>query len=444
MAVFKAARHRISFEGRIYLLALFAGLPGSIVAMVLLWTGRFPTEVQWTVTILIFATWFFLAAKVREKIVYPLRTFSNLLAAMREGDFSVRARDADIEDAFGEVLLQVNAMGQTLQEQRLSALDATNLLRKVLEEIDVAIFAFDGNRLLRLVNRAGERLLQDHSKRITGLTAEAVGLSEYLDREQFFVIRSTFPGGTGQWGVRRTEFRERGIQHQLLVIADLTRPLREEELLAWQRLVRVLGHEINNSLTPLKSIAASLTQIVQRDALPPDWRDDMLSGLNVIGTRSESLGRFIGSYARLARLPQPRFESVNVNDWVRRVSAMDTRIAVNVEPGPDCTIPGDPDQLEQMLINLIQNAVDASLDSGGQVTVRWIVRRQEVEIIVEDEGPGLANEANLFVPFFTTKPNGSGVGLVLSRQIAEAHGGTLVLRNRQEGTGCEASFRLHV
>ena len=443
MRVKKWTSH-ISFERRIFLLALCAGLPGSIVAITLLWYDDHSAKVQWTLTTLIVCFWFGFASAVREKIVFPLRTFSNLLAALREGDFSFRARGADFEDALGEVLSQVNAMSQTLREQRLSALDATTLLRKVIEEIDVAIFAFDTGHLLRLVNRAGERLLGTTSERIIGLSAENLKLAAYLNGEPSYTVRASFPGGIGQWGVRRSEFRERGVPHQLLVIADLTRPLREEELQAWQRLVRVLGHEINNSLTPLKSISGSLADLITRDPLPDDWRDDVKRGLSVIGSRSESLSRFTGAYARLARLPRPRFEPIDVSEWVNRVARLDQRIVVKVEPGPDCVIPGDPDQLDQMLINLVRNAIDASLETGGGVSLRWLSRSGQIDVLVEDEGLGLASEGNLFVPFFTTKPHGSGIGLVLSRQIAEAHGGTLVLRNRDGARGCQARFRLQV
>ncbi len=440
MAGFK----RLSFESRIHLLALGAGLPGSAVALVLLWFGGYSPKVQWTLTALILGGWFGFASAVREKIVFPLRTFSNLLAALREGDFSFRARGADFEDALGEVLQQVNAMGQTLRDQRLSALDATTLLRKVMEEIEVAIFAFDSGHLLRLVNRTGEKLIGRNAERIMGLPADAIGLAPYLEGEPSCTVRATFAGGSGQWGVRRTEFRERGAPHQLLVISDLTRPLREEELQAWQRLVRVLGHEINNSLTPLKSISGSLTDLVKRDPLPEDWRDDIERGLRVIGNRSESLSRFTRGYARLARLPRPRMEPVSVAAWIQRVAALEDRLRVQVDAGPECVIPGDVDQLDQMLINLLCNAADASLETGGGVSVRWTVSKGQVEVLVEDEGLGLANDSNLFVPFFTTKPRGSGIGLVLSRQIAEAHGGTLVLRNRTGIRGCEAVFRIGV
>jgi two-component system, NtrC family, nitrogen regulation sensor histidine kinase NtrY len=218
--------------------------------------------------------------------------------------------------------------------------------------------------------------------------------------------------------------------------------LRAEERSAWQRIVRVLGHEINNSLAPIKSIAGSLGSLTRREERPADWEEDLRSGLQVIESRSESLGRFMGAYARLARLPRPSVGPVRVADWVHRVAALETRLEVRVHPGPTVVVTADGDQLDQLLINLLHNAVDAALETGGGVQVGWSTRAGVVEVVVEDEGPGLPDPGNLFVPFFTTKASGSGIGLVLSRQIAEAHGGALVLEPRKDARGARASLRL--
>jgi two-component system, NtrC family, nitrogen regulation sensor histidine kinase NtrY len=431
-----------SHEGRVVLLAVLAGLPGSIVALWMVWTAD-PAyaKVQWTLTVLIVGAWLGFALAVRERVVFPLQTISNLLGALREGDFSVRGRSPRPDDALGEVMREVNTLGSTLREQRLGAMEATTLLRTVMREIAVAIFAFDENQRLRLVNRAGERLLAAPAERLLGQTAGELQLDVCLDGPAVTTLQTAFPGGAGRWGVRRTRIREHGLPLELVVIADLTQALSEQELHAWQRLVRVLGHELNNSLTPIKSIAGSLESIVARETLPDDWRDDMRRGLNVIMSRSDSLSRFIGAYARLAKLPRPQLQPLSVADCVGRAVSFETRLPVNVEAGPVSTIRGDPDQLEQVLINLLRNATDASLTTNGRVTVGW-QRDTMLEIWVKDEGPGLSSTANLFVPFFTTKPGGSGIGLVLSRQIAEGHGGALSLENRMDGPGCVARLRL--
>ena len=437
-----ARRSRIVHEQRIFLMALAAGLPAVIAVMVILWGGDYTAKVRWTLSVLVFGFWLGFAAAIKERVASPLRTLANLLEAMREGDYSIRARGARGEDALGEVMQQVNAMSGTLRAQRLGALEATTLLRKVMEEINVAVFAFDAGHRLKLVNRAGERLLAQPAERLINLSAEDLGLADFLDGEPARTSQRSFPGGAGRWGVSRASFREGGLPHQLLVLSDLTRPLREEELQAWQRLVRVLGHELNNSLTPIKSIAGSLENLVGRNPPPEDWREDMSRGLAVIAARSEALSRFMTSYARLARLPRPTFGPVRVPEWVQHVAGLETRLAPKVLPGPDVTIQADRDQLEQLLINVLRNAVDASLETGGAVTVGWARNGSQIEVVVLDEGPGLSNTANLFVPFFTTKPGGSGIGLVLSRQIAEAHGGALTLEDRKPGPGCQARLIL--
>jgi signal transduction histidine kinase len=217
--------------------------------------------------------------------------------------------------------------------------------------------------------------------------------------------------------------------------------LREEELKAWQRLVRVIGHELNNSLAPIKSIAASLGSLLNRPKTD-DWQEDMQQGLSVIGSRAESLSRFMSAYARLAKLPEPTLAPVSVSDWVQRAAGLETRLPVAVAAGPELTVQADGDQLDQLLINLIRNAADAADETGGGVRVGWSKNRRYLEVWVEDDGPGLSSEANLFVPFFTTKPGGSGIGLVLCRKITEAHGGSLTLENRQGPPGCVAKLRL--
>jgi two-component system nitrogen regulation sensor histidine kinase NtrY len=436
----RPARH----DRRILVMALAAGFPAVLTALILLWDGSYPARVQWTLTVVIAGFWFGFSHALRERVVFPLQTLSNLLAALREGDFSIRARGAARDDALGEAMLEVNSLGQILREQRLGALEATALLRTVMAEIEVAIFAFDGEQKLRLVNRAGERLLAQPAERLVARNASDLGLADCLSGESTRTLQMSFPGGAGRWEVHRSTFRERGAPHQLLVLSDLSRALREEERQAWQRLVRVLGHELNNSLAPIKSIAGSLESLVIRDTQPADWKEDMRRGLGVIAARAASLNRFMEAYSRLARLPLPRLEQLSLSALVKRVVSLETRMTVDMSPGPEITIRADGDQLEQLLINLVRNAVDASIETGGRVSVGWRRTRVRVEVWVEDEGPGLSNTSNLFVPFFTTKPGGSGIGLVLSRQIAEAHGGTLTLENRRNEHGCEACLRLPI
>jgi two-component system, NtrC family, nitrogen regulation sensor histidine kinase NtrY len=435
---------RLKHERRVLWLALLTGLPGLLLALALLWLGDFAPRTQWMLTIIVVVAWLALAAALREQVIRPLQTISNMLAALRERDFSMRARGSNPADALGLLLLELNGLGEDLRGQRLGALEATALLRRVMEEIDVAVFAFDSSQALRLVNRAGAALLGRPREQLLGRGAEELGLGPCFAADAPAVVDLELAGARGRWEVRRGTFRQEGIPHELLVLADVSRTLSREERQAWQRLIRVLGHELNNSLAPIKSLAQSLAELVRRDPPPADWRKDLESGLGVIGSRAESLSRLMAAYARLARLPVPRLEPLSVVEWVQRVTALETRRVVVVCPGPDVTIQADGAQLDQLLINLVRNAVDASLESDVEVEVSWAARNGLLEVWVRDGGPGLADTGNLFVPFFTTKPEGTGIGLVLSRQIAEAHGGTLTLANRDDRRGCEAWLSLPI
>ena len=443
---------RLTYEYRIQLLALAAGLPGSLIALILLTTGEYTSRTAWTLGILIVSLWLGFAFSLRHRVVFSLQTLSNLLAALREEDFSVRGRDAQRDDAMGEVMIEVNALGETLREQRLGALEATALLRTVMEEIDVAIFTFDNENKLRLVNRAGERLLARPSERLLGFTAGELGLGASLDGDPARTMELSFPGGSGRWGMRRGAFRQAGLPHHLVVLSDLSRALRDEERQAWQRLIRVMGHELNNSLAPIQSVAQSLESGLASIANTPEGQagataglvDDMKQGFGIIRSRTESLGRFMAAYSKIARLPVPKLAPMDVREWVLRVVKLETRVRLKVEEGPEAVISGDGDQLEQLLINLVHNAADAVQETGGTggATIGWARQDGFLNVWIADDGPGISNPANLFVPFFTTKQGGTGIGLVLCRQIAEAHGGTLTLENRRGVKGCEARLKL--
>lgn len=473
----RGAWQRLSYDRRVYLLALAVGLPGIALSLVFVWIGEFSTPLRWTVTAVLLGLWTTLAWWLRERVVHPLQTLANVLAAFREGDFSIRARVGAPGDSLALAYRELNALEEILREQRLGAVEASTLLQRVLSEIPVAVFAFDEEGRVRLLNRAAARLLGRGEDDALERTAEELRLGPVLEGPAPRTLELSHPGGTGRWEVRRSIVRQEGQRLDLVVLSDLSRALREEERLAWKRLVRVLGHEINNSLAPIKSITASLRQIMEREPRPSDWEEDVARGLDVVAGRAESLSRFMAAYARLARLPPPEPAPMDVEEWVRHVVRLETRLEVDVRPGPPVVIQADRDQLEQALINLLGNAVDAveavreevagrerpgaeaagAADAVGSVggpsegrepgngsgpdravAVEWRVDGGRLEVVVEDQGPGVPETTNLFVPFYTTKPGGSGIGLVLSRQIVEAHGGTLELENREDGRGARA------
>jgi nitrogen fixation/metabolism regulation signal transduction histidine kinase len=433
-------RARLRFQNRVLLLTVIAVAPAWIAAALLLLLSDSSSALRWSVLVLLSVFLLGGVLAVRSHVVRPLQALANMLEALREGDYSMRGRNVDPEDSIGEVMVEVNTLSRTLHSQRLEALEAGVLLQKVIAEVDIAVFAFDGQLHLRLTNRAGERLLGASIENLQGRSAEELGLAEMLASSSGRIVSHVFPGGGGRWEIRRRSFREGGKPHELLVISELSRALREEERQAWQRLVRVIGHELNSSLAPIKSMAGTVRKLLQRDPPPTDWRDDAHAGLTIIHDRAESLERFMGAYARLARLPPPTRRHTDFAALVRRTASLHGE-RVEIEQSPDARVLLDADQIEQVLINLLRNAVEAAGQDGG-VRVRWTAERRRLNVEVEDDGPGLARTDNLWVPFFTTKPGGTGIGLVLSREIIENHGGTITLENRRNSRGCVARISL--
>ncbi|MFL6301020.1 MAG: sensor histidine kinase [Terriglobales bacterium] len=439
----RQARRGLSFEHRVLARALLITLPSFVLAAVLLWQTDLAALTRWTILIVVVVLAIVASISLRNLVLRPLQTLSNMLSAIREEDYSVKARGGGHHDALGELVLETNALAQALRERQDRDIEASALMKQVMTEIDVAIFIFDLSGHLRMVNRAGEQLLAQPSEAMVGQSAGELGLQEYLKSADLSDVQANFGGREGRWQIHTRAFRERGVPHTLLFVSDVSRALRTEEREAWQRITRVLGHELNNSLAPIKSIAGTLRSVTERQELPADWKSDVMRGLDVIIARSDSLARFMQGYTRLARLPSPTKKNIDVRELVTHAAAADGRLPVEMIAGPDAQLQADREQLEQLLINLVKNAIDASLATRGKVELGWEVADQKVKMYVRDEGEGITNSANLFVPFFTTKPQGSGIGLALSRQIAEAHGGTLTLENRSDRLGCVATLVLH-
>lgn len=434
-------RRRGSVVRRAWVYCLCLSLPGLLFAAVLVWQQRIsaPMAILAGICLLIYSA--LVAGALIESLVRPLQTLSNVVSSLREGDYSFRARGAGTQDALAELAAEINTLADLLQKQRVRSLEATALLARILEVMHAPLYAFDRDDVLQLVNQAGVQLLGIPHARCFGRTARELGLEGLLAAPDQSI--HSFGSRPNRWLLRKAVFRQDGVPHVLLLLADVSQPLREEEQAAWKRLVRVLGHELSNSLAPIKSIAGSLrvrTEQMEADAaLAHDFR----RGLGVIEGRADALHRFVQSYRVLAQLPPPALKQVQVAPLVERVALLEQRVPVELAPGSSAQLRADPDQLEQMLINLLANAVDASLGNGARpVRIGWRVAGPDVEVFIEDRGLGIANTENLFVPFYTTKPTGSGVGLALAQQIARAHGGEIRLANREDGEGARAVVRL--
>jgi two-component system nitrogen regulation sensor histidine kinase NtrY len=442
-AAAKRKRRRV-YERRIRVFSLLLAAPGLVTALVLTFQLHWSKDAKWTLAIGLMFAFLVFEAVLHDHVIRPLQTLTNVISSLREDDYSFRARGAVPNDALGELAIEINTLADTLSEQKTHAVEATELLKRVLEEINTPLFTFDPNGKLKLVNSAGSRLLQQSKDEVLGRTADEIGLAPYLQGDPAQTSVSPL-NPSARWLVRRTSFREKGVPHTLILLSDVSRALREEERSAWQRLIRVLGHELNNSLTPIKSIAGTLLLRLRAMELDTGEQADFEKGLGIIESRSASLNRFLQAYRQLAQMPSPRLQPVQIRSVIERTAELETRVRVCVDAGPDVTVSADPDQMEHLLINLVRNAVEATQHAGqpesdeAPVAIRWELNSHSLQIHVLDTGPGLLNPENAFVPFYTTKEGGSGIGLVLCRQIIEAHGGSIQLLNRRDRTGCVAT-----
>jgi len=450
----KRRPQRAPFERRVIRLCMILVAPGVVVSGVLIWFEPWSLQSKLILLSVEALACLLVGAALLEQIVHPLQTLANVVGALRDEDYSFRARLAVPDDALGELSIEVNALADLLAQHRTGAIEAAALLQRVVEEVEIPIFAFDPASKLRLLNSAGEKLLQQPTSQLLGKKASEMHLEDSLSCENETLVELQF-ASRARWFVRRSTFRQQGVPHTLVVLSDVSRALREEERRAWQRLIRVMGHELNNSLAPIKSIAGSLNARLLESSIQAEEREDFGRGLSIIESRAESLNRFLQAYRQLAQMPPPSIRECSLGPLVKRVAALEQRVEVGVIPGPPVLLAADPDQLEQMLINLLRNAAEAVLEtraaseagngsgrsasySGSPVVLTWELTEKDVTITVSDAGPGLMNPGNAFVPFYTTKPQGSGIGLILSRQICEAHGGSIELTTPTSGVGCVA------
>jgi nitrogen fixation/metabolism regulation signal transduction histidine kinase len=450
----KRKPQRAPFERRVVRLCVVLVGPGIVVSGVLIWLEPWSLESKLILLIVEGLACLIVGAALLEQIVHPLQTLANVVGALRDEDYSFRARLAVPEDALGELSIEVNALADLLAQHRTGAIEAAALLQRVVEEVEIPIFAFDPASKLRLLNSAGEKLLQQPASQLLGKKASEMHLEDSLSCENETLVELQF-ASRARWFVRRSTFRQQGVPHTLVVLSDVSRALREEERRAWQRLIRVMGHELNNSLAPIKSIAGSLNARLLGSNIQAEERQDFERGLSIIESRAESLNRFLQAYRQLAQMPPPAIRDCPIGPLISRTAALEQRVEVGVIPGPPIILAADPDQLEQMLINLLRNAAEAVLEAratpessngngrtiaalNSPVVLSWELTERDVIITVADSGPGLMNPSNAFVPFYTTKPQGSGIGLILSRQICEAHGGSIELITSPGGVGCVA------
>jgi nitrogen fixation/metabolism regulation signal transduction histidine kinase len=375
------------------------------------------------------------------RLVATLGTVFDLLLAVREGDYSMRGRVRPGRDPLQGMIADVNVLTDDLRAGRRKRTEASRFLGKTLVALHSAVFVVDDKSRVTFINPAARRLIGGERASIVGHDTDSLGLSVPLGAADGAILTHRFPAANGRWAVRRAVWYSEGTEHTMVMLHDLSAALSEEERRAWQRLIRVLSHELNNSLAPIGSLAGSLSTLLDAGDRATTV-DELRLGLEVIGRRAHSLTRFLAGYGRLARLPPLQRRPFRLDVALLRFARLEQRKIIDVHGASAVTIDGDEDQLGQAFINLMRNAVEATLATGGGVRVDWRIEEDYARVTVEDEGSGLPASDGLFVPFFTTKPEGSGIGLTLTRLIVEAHGGTVDLAARSDARGVVATVRL--
>lgn len=435
---------RIRFKKKIIQLIGLMLAPSLLTTFLLLIYGNFPNKIWITalafsiIGTFIFSRWLLVA------IFRPLQSASNLVSAIREGDFSMQSRPSSMRDPLGELYHEINLLITSMQQQHQKAVESEVLLRVIMDLVDVSVFAFDGGGILTLVNRAGCDLLKTTADEAIGKPASHYKLQYLIEIEEEVPFRHTFPAQTGRWSILRTDFRENGVPHVLIMLNDLSKSLREEERTAWKRLIRVMGHELNNSLAPIKSISGTLNTLIERGSIEGELKEDLEDGLHVIHKRADALSRFVNDYSKIAKLPPPSKSPFSIRNTIKRIVGLQDFKGCSIKWDECCDLElfADEPQIEQMLINLTKNAIEANQQTQGKTMIRCTHNINQLYIEVMDEGLGLASTDNLFIPFYSTKPGGSGIGLTLSQQIAENHEGSLELKNRPDSSGCVATVVL--
>jgi len=437
-------KNKVSFEKQLTQLSLIACLPVFFLLIFMMWYAKISTPLILLTILLCSITIIFCHTKIHQISAYQFRSICNLLDAMIQGDYSLRARTSEGDTALNELVNSVNSLAQRLTKQRNESVESQFLLQTVIKHIDVATIALNEKNEFAFINPAAEKLLGLTSGSKDKTSLNQLEQLKHLERGKSKVMNLIFDKQQGKFNVHMEEFREEGKQHRLLFLTDVSRLLRIEERNAWQSLVRVISHEINNSLAPIASISETLKRMMSKQQNIEMHKDNLVDGLSIIAQRANNLTNFVNSYKQIAHLPEPKKRQTNIHELINKIIPLYQSNHINIQPSEKVSLLIDPVQIEQVLINLIKNAVESvnSTNKNGKIEVSWNLNKDRFQLMIGDQGAGISNESNLFVPFYTTKKQGSGIGLVLCRQILEVHDGKLSLKNKTNETGCIATIDL--
>lgn len=355
----------------------------------------------------------------------------------------MRMRRGSRNGELAEMVELVNSLARRLSQQRSESVESQMLLNTVIDHIDVAIVAIDENNGICFYNPAAKKLFKlDKTNANQSLPAQ-IEFAQAFSAGNHRVVELNLHGQQGRYNVHVEAYRDSGYQRKLLFITDVSTLLRSEERKAWRNLVRVISHEINNSLTPIASISQTLKRIIEKQQAEPGAQE-LIEGLTIISERATGLGEFVKSYRQLSKLPDPKREWLPLRPFFERIKHLFEKMEIRLDCHAELLVCMDPVQMEQVFINILKNAIESIDQAGvvGLISIKCEFLDSVVRMTISDNGAGISNPDNLFVPFYSTKKHGSGIGLVLCRQIVETHKGHFSIVNRQECVGCQVVLEL--
>lgn len=375
---------------------------------------------------------------IYQRTIQPFYRLTSMVEAVRLEDYSSRAKPIYKQGIIKELFVEVNNLAELLQQRKQRYDQHAFLIYQLMAQLDTPIVVFNDSLQLSHANDAFSAWCQQPWQSLRHYSSQRLGLGLNEQQQWQILSKNNHQQGEGNWQLRQSHFIKDNHKYHLLVLTDIGQEIRKTQQESWLQIIRVLSHEIHNSLTPIKSLAQSMAEM-------PSTEPRSKEALAVIVRRSISLDEFVSRYATLYRNFNVKPCWINSSDFARHLSTLFDQQAIVIENNISA-IPADQALLEQVMINLVKNAIEAhnmgSAPKNTEITVSFNLQQDKTHIEIIDQGHGISNLENLFVPFYTTKENGNGIGLALCRNIIEQHGGSLTLVNNANGIGAKAEIIL--
>ncbi|MEW6999174.1 PAS domain-containing sensor histidine kinase [Colwelliaceae bacterium BS250] len=422
-------------------LALLVCIPCFTICAVSLYLAQISAYLIAFILIILLLLCSYVVVASKQNSEYQVRTLSNLIESLIDGDYTLRGR-LQTNQAFQELLNLVNNLADTLAKHKIEAKQSRLLLERIMEQMDAMVLATDEKGFVVMANASANKLIMGDVDNITDIELATLPIGAEIVKSPAGIIDFDQSQLSGEHFLFKESFLSEGQTHQLYLLTNAERLLMEKERKAWQSLLRVLSHEMNNSLTPIATISQSMQDKLQKNSEQLNSAS-LLAGISIINERADSLSTFIASYSQLSHLPLPNKSSFAFNTMIDNLAPLFPEGKIISDESCDIVVNADKSQFEQVLINLFKNGFEAMTAVDDKIiNVKCYQQGKWQHLAIIDHGTGIANADNLFVPFYTTKNQGSGIGLALCKQILFNHNGLIKLKNTSLHSGVEALLSL--